>query len=164
LLSTPPQTDVPVNRNIYNARSSLALENIDKSLTFYGDLLGFTTMGMPNDINDAVLALEGTPRAHARSTGSTPPGSNNMWVLWEFRDLERTKHAPNVQDQGASALSFDVENLPALVARMKRAGVTVETPGAEPVALGAGMRGVLVRSPDGLLIELVERELSQAAR
>jgi len=70
----------------------------------------------------------------------------------------------NVQDPGASALSLEVENLPALLARMKRAGVTVETPGGEPIALGGGARGVLVRSPDGLLIELVEPASSQAAR
>jgi hypothetical protein len=39
---------------------------------------------------------------------------------------------------------------------MQAAGVTVETPGATPVALGDAHKGVLVRSPDGLLIELVE--------
>jgi catechol 2,3-dioxygenase-like lactoylglutathione lyase family enzyme len=152
----PPQTDVPASSNIYNARSSLALENIERSLAFYRDLLGFTVNGTPNDVNDAVLALEGTPRARARTLASMPPGSNNMWVLWEFREIERTKRVPNVQDPGASAISLAVENLPALLARMKTAGVTIETPGGEPVALGDGRRGALVRSPDGLLVELVE--------
>jgi hypothetical protein len=45
---------------------------------------------------------------------------------------------------------------PTLLARMKAAGITVETPGGEPVSLGDGHRGALVRSPDGLLVELVE--------
>jgi hypothetical protein len=35
--------------------------------------------------------------------------------------------------------------------------VEVETPSGAPVGLGQGLRGVLVRSPDGLLIELIER-------
>jgi hypothetical protein len=79
-----------------------------------------------------------------------------MWVLWEFNDIDRTKHVPNVQDPGASALSLQVENLPALLGSIKGAGLPVETPGGEPVPLDQGHRAVLVRSPDGLLIELYE--------
>lgn len=151
-----PETDVPASSNIYNARSSLALDNMEKALAFYRDLLGFVVTNQPADINDAVLALEGTPRARARTVQSMPPGSNNMWVLWEFREIERTRRVPNVQDPGTSAVTFDVENLPALLARLKAAGVTVETPGGAPVVLGGGRRGVVVRSPDGMLIELDE--------
>jgi catechol 2,3-dioxygenase-like lactoylglutathione lyase family enzyme len=150
-----PPTDVPESSNVYNARASLALDNFEVSAAFYRDLLGFD-ISPPNKANDAVLALEGTPRASVRLARSMPPGSNNMWVLWEFSDIERTKHAPDVQDPGASAISLQVENLPALLKRMQAAGVTVETPGAVPVALGNGHKGALVRSPDGLLIELVE--------
>jgi hypothetical protein len=84
-----------------------------------------------------------------------PPGSNNMWVLWEFREIERTRREPKVQDPGASSVSFDVENLPALLKRLQAANVPLET-GVQPVALGGGRAGALVRSPDGLLIELVE--------
>jgi catechol 2,3-dioxygenase-like lactoylglutathione lyase family enzyme len=151
----PVQSDVPASSNIYNARSSLAIEDFDKAFAFYRDILGFTFANPPRDVNDAVLALEGTPRANARSTGGMPPGSNNMWVLWEFRDIERTKRVPNVQDPGASAITLEVENLPALLARMKASGVTVETPGGEAVTID-GRRAALVRSPDGLLVELVE--------
>jgi catechol 2,3-dioxygenase-like lactoylglutathione lyase family enzyme len=151
-----PQTDVPASSNIYNARSSLALENMETALAFYRDLLGFTVTNQPADINDAVLALEGTPRARARTVASMPPGSNNMWVLWEFREIERTKRVPNVQDPGASAVRFEVENLPALLDRLKAARVTVESQGTGIVSVGDRGRGALVRSPDGLLLELVE--------
>jgi len=150
-----PQTDVPASNNIYNARSSLALENFDKALLFYRDTLGFTVANPPAAINDAVLALEGTPRANARTAASMPPGSNNMWVLWEFSDIARTKHVPNVQDPGASAISLQVENLPALLKRLKAIGTVVETPGGEPVSI-EGHKAVLLRSPDGLLVELTE--------
>jgi catechol 2,3-dioxygenase-like lactoylglutathione lyase family enzyme len=151
-----PQTDVPATSNIYNARSSLALDNMEKSLAFYRDLLGFAVTNQPADINDAVLALEGTPRARARTVASMPPGSNNMWVLWEFRDIERTKRVPAPQDPGASVVSFDVEHLDALLARVAAAGVMIETPGAQAVRFSNGRRGALVRSPDGMLIELLE--------
>lgn len=150
-----PPTDVPESSNVYNARASLALDKLEVSTVFYRDLLGFE-ISPPNKANDAVLALEGTPRASVLLARSMPPGSNNMWVLWEFSDIEKVKRAPNVQDPGASAISVQVENLPALLKRMQAAGITIETPGGAPVALGDGHKGALVRSPDGLLIELVE--------
>jgi catechol 2,3-dioxygenase-like lactoylglutathione lyase family enzyme len=150
-----PPTDVPESSNVYNARASLAVDQLDAATAFYRDLLGFE-VNPPNKANDAVLALEGTPRASVRLARSTPPGSNNVWFLWEFSDIERVKHAPDVHDPGASAISLQVENLPALLGRMQAAGVTIETTGATPVALGDGHRGALVRSPDGLLVELVE--------
>ncbi len=152
----PPKTDVPESSNIYNARSSLAFESMEKSIPFYRDILGFTLNAAPAFINDAVLALEGTPRARVRSAPAMPPGSNNMWVLWEFNDVDRTKRVPNVQDPGASALSIEVENLNGLLRTVRGAGLPVELPGADAVALDKGHHGALVRSPDGLLIELFE--------
>lgn len=150
-----PPTDVPESSNVYNARASLALDKLESSLVFYRDLLGFE-VSPPNKANDAVLALEGTPRASVLLARSIPPGSNNMWVLWEFSDIEKVKRSPSVQDPGASAISVQVENLPALLKRMQAAGITIETPGRVPIALGDGHKGALVRSPDGLLVELVE--------
>jgi catechol 2,3-dioxygenase-like lactoylglutathione lyase family enzyme len=153
---TLPESTVPATSNIYNARSSLAIDSFEKSLPFYRDLLGFTFANPPGDVNDAVLALEGTPRGRARSSGGMPPGSNNVWFLWEFREIERTKRTPDVQDPGASAITLEVENLPALLARMKAAGVVVETAGGEAVPLDGGRKAALVRSPDGMLVELIE--------
>jgi catechol 2,3-dioxygenase-like lactoylglutathione lyase family enzyme len=147
-----PQSDVPAASNIINARSSLAIADTDKSLAFYRDLLGYAAR--PSSVvNEAVLALEGTPSATAKSTSTSPPGSSNVWFLWEFSNIERTMRAPRVQDPGASALSLLVENLPALIQRMKRAGVKVEL---DVTMLAQGGRGAVVRSPDGLLIELIE--------
>jgi catechol 2,3-dioxygenase-like lactoylglutathione lyase family enzyme len=127
---------------------------MERALAFYRDALGFTVNSQPNFVNDAVLVLEGTLRAKARTAQTMPPGSNNMWVIWEFTDIERTRRAPAPQDPGASAISLEVENLPALLARLASGGVAVET--AAPVDLGGGHRGALVRSPDGLLVELVD--------
>jgi catechol 2,3-dioxygenase-like lactoylglutathione lyase family enzyme len=137
-----PETKVAASSNVINARSSLAIDDTDRALAFYRDLLGFTARPT-NMVNDAVLALEGTPRAVARSTSTSPPGSTNVWFLWEFTKIDRTMRAPKAYDPGASVLSLLVENRAALLQRMKAAGVLVE---GEAV----------VRSPDGLLIELVE--------
>ena len=153
----PIETDVPESSNVYNARSSLALEDTDASLAFYRDILGYQAGATNPGVTDAVLALEGTPDAVAMTTRTQPPGSTNVWFFWEFRDIERTRREPRAQDPGASAISLLVEGLPALLAEMRAAGITIETPGGAPVALGPGRTGALVRSPDGLLVELIEQ-------
>jgi len=68
----PPQTDVPAASNVFNARSSLAVENMERALAFYNDALGFTVTNPPNVVNDAVLVLEGTLRAKARTAQTMP--------------------------------------------------------------------------------------------
>jgi catechol 2,3-dioxygenase-like lactoylglutathione lyase family enzyme len=146
-----PPTDVAPSSNVINARSSLAVEDTDRALAFYRDLLGFTARPT-NTVSDAVLALEGTPGAVARTTSTTPPGSTNVWFLWEFSGIERTRRAPRIVDPGASALSLVVENVSALVERMKAAGVTVEL---DATTIGQ-VHAAVVRSPDGLLVELIE--------
>jgi catechol 2,3-dioxygenase-like lactoylglutathione lyase family enzyme len=151
-----PATDVPASSNLYNVRASPVVEDVERSLVFYRDILGFKARPT-NTVNDAVLALEGTPTAVARTTLTEPPGSTNFWVLWEFSKIDRQTIRTRAQDPGSPALSIWVENLPALLKTMKSAGIRVETPGGEPIGLGPTIRGVLVRSPDGLLIELLEK-------
>jgi catechol 2,3-dioxygenase-like lactoylglutathione lyase family enzyme len=154
----PIETDVPETSNVYNARSSLALEDTERSLAFYRDILGYEAGQTNPGVTDAVLALEGTPDAVAITTRTQPPGSTNVWFFWEFSGIERTKHEPNAQDPGASAISLLVEGLPALLGEIRAAGITIETPGETPVELGPGRTGVLIRSPDGLLVELIEQQ------
>jgi len=52
-------------------------------------------------------------------------------------------------------VSFLVENVPALLATLKAAGVTVDTDGGEALSVGGWLRA-FIRDPNGLLIELVE--------
>jgi len=52
-------------------------------------------------------------------------------------------------------VSFLVENVPALLAKLKAAGVTVDTDSGEAVNVGGRLRA-FIRDPNGLRIELVE--------
>jgi len=153
-----PQSDVPLTSNIYNARASLVVEDLAKALPFYRGVFGFKARE-PGVVSDAVVALEGTPGAVVRSSITNPPGATNFWVLWEFTKIERKTLETRVQDPGSPVLSILVENVSALVKALKAAGGRVESAGGEPLALSPASRGVLVRSPDGLLIELVEKNL-----
>jgi catechol 2,3-dioxygenase-like lactoylglutathione lyase family enzyme len=151
-----PESPVPAGKNIINVRVSPVVEDMNKSVAFYRDLLGFK-LRPTNEVNEAVRALEGTPDAVVRTTLSDPPGTNNFWVIWEFTKLDRKRLDTHVQDPGATSVSLWVENLPELLKTMKAAGVVVETKGGEPIPVEKGVRGVLIRTPDGLLLELLEK-------
>jgi catechol 2,3-dioxygenase-like lactoylglutathione lyase family enzyme len=153
-----PASDVPQSSNIYNARASLVVQDLAQALPFYRGVFGFKARE-PGVVSDAVLALEGTPAAYVRSSITNPPGATNFWVLWEFTKIDRKTLETRVQDPGSPALSIQVENLGGFLKALEAAGGKVESAGGEAIALGPANRGVLVRSPDGLLIELVENNL-----
>ena len=126
------------------------------TLEFYRDRLGFQPTGNPTPLAPAVLSLQGTPTATgSMSAGVRPPGGAATWRMYDFRNVERARLAGRLQDPGTPAVSFLVENVPALLARLKAAGVTVDTDGGEAVDVDGRLRA-FIRDPNGLLIELVE--------
>ena len=51
-----------------------------------------------------------------------------------------------------------LSGFPHCLQRARAAGTKIETAGGQPVTFSGGKRAVLVRSPDGLLIELLEQQ------
>ena len=72
--------------------------------------------------------------------------------LSEFFDIARGDRAANPWDPGASALIFSVRDLDAVAGRLKARGAPVVTLGGAALTTPSG-RAVLVRDPDGYLIE-----------
>lgn len=73
--------------------------------------------------------------------------------LSEFFDIPRADRAANPWDPGASTLVFAVRDLDAVAGRLKARGAPIVTLGAVPVDTPGG-RALLVRDPDGCLIEV----------
>ena len=73
--------------------------------------------------------------------------------LSEFFDIPRADRVPNPWDPGASTLIFAVRDLDVVAGRLKARGAPVVTLGGAPLVTPSG-RAVLVRDPDGCLIEV----------
>jgi len=82
--------------------------------------------------------------------------------LSEFFDIARSDRAPNPWDPGASTLIFSVRDLDAVAARLKTRGAPVLTLGGAPVTTPGG-RAILVRDPDGGLIEVRQRDVIETS-
>jgi catechol 2,3-dioxygenase-like lactoylglutathione lyase family enzyme len=147
---------LPADSNVVGGWASFVVEDLAKSIEFYRDRLGFAIAGSGRPATATLLALEGTPEATSTvSTGSRPPGAAYTWFMYDFRGIERKTLQTRLQDPGTAAVSFWVDNLPALLTRLKAAGTSIETAGGEPLVVG-GSRRAFIRDPSGILIELAE--------
>jgi catechol 2,3-dioxygenase-like lactoylglutathione lyase family enzyme len=155
--TNPPLSEnLPADSNVVGGWASFVVEDLAKSIEFYRDGLGFAIVGSGRPAAATLLALEGTPEATGTvSTGSRPPGAAYTWFMYDFRGIERKTLQTRLQDPGAAAVSFWVDNLSGLLTRLKAAGTRVETAGGEPLMVG-GSRRAFIRDPSGILIELAE--------
>ena len=152
----PVAADVPASSSVIGGWATLIVGDVAATVDFYRDRLGFQPTGGPTTLSPAVLSLQGAPTATgSMSAGVKPPGAAATWRMYDFRNVERARLAGRLQDPGTPAVSFLAENVPALLVRLKAAGVTVDTDGGEAVNVDGRLRA-FIRDPNGLLIELVE--------
>ena len=138
--------------------------NYDRTLAFYKDLLGLTSPA-PRVISakdspfPVLLNLQGLPEASMKWSRVTIPGT----VWWseplEYGDVDRKPVLSRTQDPGVATVILHVRNIDAMLAKLQKAGTPIVTNPPTPVQVSFGAtsgRGILVRDPDGYLIELVQ--------
>ena len=155
----------------------------ERAFEFYHEVLGLTlapspfgtgpTAARPERIRPAAEAgsdplvsnLTNTPGARFRTAFMHAPDTPFGLELSEFFDIPRNERPANAWDPGASRLMFAVRDLDAVMTKVRARGAPLVTLGGEAIAASSG-RAVLVRDPDGYLIELrqASREEIAAAR
>jgi predicted enzyme related to lactoylglutathione lyase len=147
----------------------------ERAFAFYHDLFGIElarspfaggAAAAPEPIRPAAQAgsdplvwdLTNTHASRFRTVFMRAPDTPFGLELSEFFDIARSDRAPNPWDPGASTLIFSVRDLDAVAARLRTRGAPVVTLGAAPVTTPSG-RAILVRDPDGCLIEVRQRDV-----
>src|SRR5690349_11124535 len=142
----------------------------ERAFAFYHDVFGVelarspfagNASAPPEPIRPAAQAgsdplvwdLTNTHGSRFRTVFMRAPNTPFGLELSEFFDIVRTDRAPNPWDPGGATLILSVRDLDAVVARLKDRGVPVVTLGGAPVTTPHG-RAILVRDPDGCLIEV----------
>ena len=144
---------VPPASNVVGGWATFIVGDVAASIEFYRTRLGFESLGAPRPLAPAVLSLQGTPGATgSMSAGVRPPGGVNTWRMYDYRNIERAQLDGRLQDPGTPAVSFSVDSVTALIARLEAAGVIVVS---RPVSI-EGMTRAFVRDLNGLLLEFVE--------
>jgi catechol 2,3-dioxygenase-like lactoylglutathione lyase family enzyme len=157
VIQTPPAADSPAG-NILGAAMGLTVRDMDATLKFYRDLLGFQLTGKTEFTGDkAMLDIVGLPAgSQFREMMGKVPGTTADIEFREFKGMPRTSFNPRVRDPGSPALCLRVTDIEGLLNRMKAAGVKVVSAHGELVQFTPKIRNIFVEDPNGLKIELYE--------
>ena len=110
-----------------------------------------------------VWNLTNTSGARFRTVFMHAPNTPFGLELSEFLDITRRERPANPWDPGASIVEFAVRDVDAALKAAKSHGAQVVTTGGAPASVGDG-RAVLVRDPDGNLLELSQASPAMIAR
>ena len=134
---------------------SITVADLDRSLAFWHDLLGLSLRGRGVSQAAHLEAIIGLGPIRVEWAELELPGGQ---MLELFRYLEPSggvlQPAPN--DAGATHICLEVEDLDAMVARMRAAAVPMRSDAPVRIAAGdwAGWRDLYVSDPDGVTVEL----------
>ena len=135
-----------------------AVADSEETVQFYNELLGFDfVLTSEFNTNAQMAATAGAPGARFKQSRTTIPGTTVPMTLIEFQDVERKRLSARTQDPGTTVLQLVVRDVYALTARLQDAGVAVVSVGGEPVQVRPGLDISIVRDPNGMLLELVQR-------
>ncbi|HUL80916.1 MAG TPA: VOC family protein [Gammaproteobacteria bacterium] len=130
----------------------------EESVKFYKELLGFDVkLGEKFNDNPEMASTAGAPGASFKQSTATIPGTSVPFTLIEFKNVERKRLSGRTQDPGTTVLQLVVKDVAALTSRLKAAGVPVVTTGGGPVEIVKGLDIAIVRDPNNMLLELVQR-------
>jgi catechol 2,3-dioxygenase-like lactoylglutathione lyase family enzyme len=162
-IQVPAAADAP-SGNVLGAIMGLTVRDLDESLKFWQEQLGWTFSGGRAFAKDpAMLDLMGLPAgSEYRTLSAVVPGSRARMQITEFKGMPRKPFDLRVPDPGASGMAIRVANIEGLLPKLKKEGVRVVSKDGELVLWSATLRNVFVKDPNGLNIELVGAPSAQA--
>jgi catechol 2,3-dioxygenase-like lactoylglutathione lyase family enzyme len=155
-IESPPPADAGPG-NVLGSMMGVTVADLDQSLEFWHDLLGFELDGDPAFASDGpTLDLLGLkPDVSYRTAEGMVPGSQARIQLIEFHGTSGKPFDLRVPDPGASGMAIRVAAIDKLLPKLKKAGVRVTSKDGKLVEWAPTIRNVFVKDPNGLNIELV---------
>lgn len=138
--------------------TSVTCADLDRSLTFYSDLLGIPVLDRGETAHAAVRAITGLPQAHLR-WADLDLGEGRVLELIEYVAPAAAEARAGFHHAGQGHFSLRVADASSAHAALLRAGVEVRS---EPVEIEdqgnwRGCRCFYALDPDGMTVELIER-------
>ena len=139
-----------------------ATADLQKTVSFYRDVFGWEKPNPPRPPNPAVPALINAPGAQLQVQVFRLPGAPFGFELTYFGNVDHNPAQPkSTADPGAANLTIRVPDLDPVFAAIKKTGAPILSHSTGPVKVG-NLRGILVRDPDGYLVEVLEGPASAA--
>ena len=153
-MSTSTSTKKPF-RIIAADHTGITVANIDRSLAFWQDVLGFELSHRAHHTGDLASEVTGVPGAEISIAVLKAPG-HRIELLEYHAPAERKRADLRPCDIGSVHVAFTVDNLDAVLSTIAASGWTaVGKPQTLKSGPNAGRRVVYVRDPDGTTIEFM---------
>jgi catechol 2,3-dioxygenase-like lactoylglutathione lyase family enzyme len=138
--------------------TSFTVSNLERSLDFYQNLLGFELLDLrPAITNQYFRDIIGFPDAVVKGATLAIPGTAHQLELFEYVHPRGVPADIRTNNPGSSHVSYLVEDLKGLYATLKAQGVQFRSP---PIDLDEGPNkggvALYMLDPDGITIELFQ--------
>lgn len=141
----------------------LQVADLERSLAFYRDILGFEVVFAWNPQADYIRELVGYPGADIHAAVVRLPGTDVVLELLDYRNVERSPVDTRTANPGTAHIAFFVDDLDALYADLVARGVrSVSAPVTPTIGPNQGGRAVYLIDPDGIRVELIQTRRSFA--
>jgi catechol 2,3-dioxygenase-like lactoylglutathione lyase family enzyme len=141
-----------------------AVQDLDTTVAFYREVFALDFNRPPAAFpNPGVPSLVNAPGISLRLAMIKMPGAKFQLELTNFSGVERKPAQPMPADPGAADLQLRVRDLDAVFAKIKKSGAPIITRSGAPVTIAPGVRSVLVRDPDGYIVEVIQAPLAPDA-
>lgn len=140
--------------------TGITVSDLDRSLAFYRDLLGFEVLWRRLYEEEYILRLVAVDGAASIDAALLRvPASDHLVELLEYRGCEQRDGSARPCDYGSGHFAVLVDDIRAMIEKLRRAGVGFR--GEVPVEIAAGPNkgglGGYALDPDGFVIELHQR-------
>jgi catechol 2,3-dioxygenase-like lactoylglutathione lyase family enzyme len=153
-----PNADAGAGPVLAGSAFEATVRDADATARFYNQHFGFDfALGAAFNDNQQMASTAGAPGASFRQSRVNIPGTTVPFTLIEFKNIARKELSGRTQDPGTTVLQLTVRDLASLSKKLKAAGVPIVTTGGEPVQFAPGLKIFIVRDPNNMLLELVER-------
>jgi len=141
--------------------TSWTVDDLERSIAFYRDLLGFELIGRRERQGSAIETVVGFPKADLRMAFLRVPGapvgiSGHHLELIEYRHPKGRKLDIRTCDTGSAHLALETTDIHADHARLQTAGVTIVSAPVTFDGVAGKVLACYLRDPDGFTIELVQ--------
>jgi catechol 2,3-dioxygenase-like lactoylglutathione lyase family enzyme len=131
--------------------------DLDRSLVFYRDVLGFEVVFRWNPRAPYIGELVGYPDVDFHSAILRQPNCDVFLELVEYRNVERAAVDTSNANPGTAHIAFFVDDCDALYAELAAKGVeAVSEPVTPTIGPNEGGRVVYMIDPDGFRVEFIE--------
>jgi catechol 2,3-dioxygenase-like lactoylglutathione lyase family enzyme len=135
----------------------IQVEDIERSVRFYGDVLGFELVTRWVRDQEYIQELVGYPGVELQVAVFRLPVSDAFLEILEYRNVERHPVDPSTANPGTAHFCLYVTDLDAVYERLLAEGVRFVSPVKSPnVGPNRGGKAVYFMDPDGIRIELIQ--------